>query len=202
MLTGKYCFLAVASTWGWVEIFMSLKGKSLFRLIMSGECIFLSSCLVTTMIWGNGHKSPQRVTVLRSWTNHVIALRQISVTALFYLEDGRRIQSSKKRREWRSTPACVGQGLGGGVRGLDREMERKSVHTQEKEWESTWCLLLYVFFPLGLPYTNWAQPGVLFYLKSSLRSSDLSLTFLCSIFVGFSLPCILVPAILDSFSLF
>ena len=45
--------------------------------------------------------------------------------------------------------------------------------------------------------------GVLFYLKSSLgSSSDLSLTFLCSIFTGFSLPCLLAAAILDSFSLF
>ena len=31
------------------------------------------------------------VVALWSWTNHVIALRQISVIALFYLEDSRRI---------------------------------------------------------------------------------------------------------------
>ena len=37
-----------------------------------------------------------------------------------------------------------------------------------------------------------------FYLRSSLRSSDLPLTFLCSICVGFSLPCLLATAILDS----
>ena len=42
----------------------------------------------------------------------------------------------------------------------------------------------------------------LFYLKSSLRSSDLPLTFLCSIVMDFSLPCLLATAILDSFSLF
>jgi len=32
----------------------------------------------------------QRVTALGSWTNRATALRQISVTALFYLEDSRR----------------------------------------------------------------------------------------------------------------
>ena len=46
-----------------------------------------------------------------------IALRQISVTALFYLEDGRRIHTRSvrackpkdtKRREWRSPPARRG----------------------------------------------------------------------------------------------
>ena len=104
--------------------------------------------------------------------------------------------SSKKRREWRS--------VGGGGGGLERERkrERKSIRTWERERERAWLLLLHVFFPLGLPYANWAQPGVLFYLKSSLWSSDLSLTFLYSIFMGFSLPCLLAITILDSFSLF
>ena len=67
-----------------------------------------------------------------------------------------------------------------------------------------WLLLLYVFsstwacpMQIGL-----SQECCLFYLKSSLWSSDLPLTFLCSLFVGFSLPCLLATAILDSFSLF
>ena len=51
----------------------------------------------------------------------------------------------------------------------------------------------------GLPFPS--PLGVLFYLKSSLWSSDLSLTFLCSILLGFSLPCLLATAILDSFPL-
>ena len=82
--------------------------------------------------------------------------------------------------------------------------ERERVYTRgwERAQESTWLLLLYVFFPLGLSYANWAQPGVLFYLKSSLRSLDPPLTFLCSIFAGFSFPCLLATAILDFFSLF
>ena len=63
--------------------------------------MLLSSCLVTTKIWSDGHYSPpRRDTALGSWTDHVIALRsrtdrvtalrEISVTALFYLEDSRK----------------------------------------------------------------------------------------------------------------
>ena len=53
--------------------------------------------------------------------------------------------------------------------------------------------------PLGMPYVNWAsQECCLFYLKSLLRSLDLPLFYL----VGFSLPCLLATAILDSFFLF
>ena len=46
-----------------------------------------------------GHESSQRVTALGSWTNRVIALRQISVTALFYLEDSRRERERKRESE-------------------------------------------------------------------------------------------------------
>ena len=63
-----------------------------------------------------------------------------------------------------------------------------------------WLLFLYVFFaPWGLPYVNWAsQECCLFHLRFSLCP----LTFLCSIFLGFSLPCLLATTILDSFFLF
>ena len=52
-------------------------------------------------------------------------------------------------------------------------------------------MLGFSFYMFSSP---WAcpMPVVLFYLKSSLWSSDLYLTFLCSIFVGFSLPCLLL----------
>ena len=81
--------------------------------------------------------------------------------------------------------------------------ERESTHVWGEREEALQLLFLCVFsFPLGLAYANWAQAGALLYLKSSLRSSDLPLTFLCSIFAGFSLPCLLVPAILDSCFLF
>ena len=90
---------------------------------------------------------------------------------------------SKKRREWRNVPACGRRGWG---------VER----------ESGLAPPFICFLPPGLPCAKWAQPGVLLYLKSSLRSSRLSLTFLCFIFTGFPLPCLLATAILDSFSLF
>ena len=96
---------------------------------------------------------------------------QLSVTALFYLEDGRRIHPQRKEE-------------GGGV------CHCVSARGSERETESAWLLLLYVFFPLGLPYANWAQPGVLIYLKSSFWFLDPSLTFLCSIFAGFPLLCL------------
>ena len=54
--------------------------------------------------------------------------------------------------------------------------------------------------PPGLPYVNRAsKEGCLFYLRFSLWGSR---TFLCSIFMGFSLPSLLATAILDSFFLF
>ena len=54
------------------------------------------------------------IKTLRSWTDRVIAVRQISVTAPFYLENSKRIHSrgvracrlkDSKRREWGSVPA-------------------------------------------------------------------------------------------------
>ena len=39
------------------------------------------------------------VTALGSWTNRATALRQISVTALFYLEDSRREREKVRERE-------------------------------------------------------------------------------------------------------
>ena len=70
----------------------------------------------------------------------------------------------------------------------------------ERERESElWLLFLYVSLSLGLSYVNWAsQECGLFYLRFSLRSSDLPLFCLH----GLSLPGLLATAILDSFSLF
>ena len=126
--------------------------------------------------------------------------------ALFYLEDSRRIHPWR-REDSRGAHQCS-WGWGGWCRESEREKEH--MHAREREREthsgrerkSVWLLLLYIFFSLGLPYANSAQPGVLFYLKSSLWSSDLSLTFFCSIFVLLSLPYLLATAILDCFSLF
>ena len=98
----------------------------------------------------------------------------------------------------------VEESEGEGERERERERERKSAHTQERERESTLAPPFICFF---LPWACPMQIGLnqeccLFYLKFSLWSSDLPLTFLCSIFAGFSLPCLLATAILDSFPLF
>ena len=62
-----------------------------------------------------------------------------------------------------------------------------------------WLLFLCFFSsPLGLPYVNWAsQECCLFYLRSSLQSSDLPLFY----FHGLFPLCLLATAILD-FSIF
>ena len=51
-----------------------------------------------------------------------------------------------------------------------------------------WLLFLYVFLsPLGLPYVNWvSQECCLFYLRSSLLSSDLPLFYFCGLFSSLS----------------
>ena len=83
-----------------------------------------------------------------------------------------------------------------------REEESGGARQHTGERESPLAPLFICFsLPLGLPYANWAsQECRLFYLMSSLWSSDLPLTFLCSVFMGFSRPCLLATAILDSAS--
>ena len=66
---------------------------------------------------------------LRSWTNRATALRQISVTALFYLEDSRRESEKEKSARMR---------------------ERQSMR---KRFGSSFYMF---FLHLGLPYANWA----------------------------------------------
>ena len=59
-------------------------------------------------------------------------------------------------------------------------------------------LFVCVFPPLGLPCVNWARQECCWcYLRSSGPP-----TCLCSIFLGFSVPCLLATAILGSFFLF
>ena len=120
------------------------------------------------------------VIALRSRMDHDKALRQISVTALFYLEDSRKIhlRSMRARRSKdvrRRAPQRAGK--------RERELALAPLFI---------CLSL-----LRLSYVNWAsQECCLFYLRSSLRSSDLLLFY----FRG--LPCLLATTVLDSFSLF
>ena len=94
-------------------------------------------------------------------------------------------------------------GEGESQRGRERVRERERACTWERKSEKAlWLLLLYVCS------STWACPMQIglsqgqFHLRSSLCSSDHPLTFLCSIFAGFSLPCLLATTILDSFSLF
>ena len=112
-----------------------------------------------------------RVIALRSWMDHVIALRQISVTALFYLEDSRKIhlwgvRARRSKDTRRRAPQLVG--------GRERE-----------SW--LWLFYLYVYLSLGLSCVNWAsQECCLFYLRSSLRFSDLLLFHFCGLFPSLS----------------
>ena len=113
-----------------------------------------------------------------------------SVTALFYLEDSRRIHPQSvgacqpkdlKGREWRSAWERGREREGERERKSARMQERKRERERERERErALWLLLLYVFA------STWACPVQIglsqeccsFYLKSSLWSSDLPLTFL------------------------
>lgn len=63
----------------------------------------------------------------RVWTNCVIALRQISVTALFYLEDSRRIHPQRREES--------GGELGGGGGDEGREREKEHTHTRGRKRE-------------------------------------------------------------------
>ena len=92
----------------------------------------------------------------------------------------------------------------GRERGREGGREKEHVHAGEKKREKALRSPFYMFSsPWACPVqTGLSQECCLFYLKSSLCSLDLPLTFLCSIFMGFSLPCLLATAILNSFSLF
>ena len=101
---------------------------------------------------------------------------QLCVTAQFYLSSkGKDILS---RRESRSTP---------------------KTQREETPQAQFWLLFLYVFPPpLSLPYVNWNTWDGCF----NWGPHSCPWTFLCFIFVGFCLLCLLATTILDSFFLF
>ena len=142
-------------------------------------CVSQLSGLGQTMLYLSGLEW----TVLQLLDKSVL---QLHVTTLFYLDNSRKIHLKGVR-------ACQPKDV--------KRRAPQQVGEREREPFGS-SFYMFFFFPLGLPCANWAQPGVLFYLDSSLRSSDLPLSFLCSIFVGFSLPCHLATAILDSCFLF
>ena len=81
----------------------------------------------------------------------------------------------------------------------EREKERERAHARRRESRRESALappFMCFFLHLGLPYANWAQPGVLFVLFV------LPEVFTLVLGPSFDLPCLLATAILDSFSLF
>ena len=112
-------------------------------------------------------------------TDHVTALRQISVTALFYLENKGNTSSRLEGMPTQKT------------RGKRREGARDP-------WPFGSSFYMFFLLPLGLPCVHGAsQECCLFHLRSSVWSSDLPLFY----FWGLS-PCLLATAILDPFFLF
>ena len=58
---------------------------------------------------------------------------------------------------------------------------------EEKPQAQFWLLYMFFLLPLSLPYINWAsQEGCLFYLRSSLWSSDLPLFYFHRLFLSLS----------------
>ena len=113
-----------------------------------------------------------------SWTDRVITLR--SGTDVLQLLDRSVLQLSFIQKAAGNMRAC-----------------------QPKDGKRKACplapLFICFFLPPGPVLCKLGQEQCcLFSLRSSLQSSDLPLTLLCSTFLGFSLPCLLATAILDS----
>ena len=99
----------------------------------------------------------------------------ISVTAQFYLENNKKIHPPGMR-------TC------------------RPKDAKRRESPSPLAPLFIRFLlPLGLPYVNWAARSA---VCSTWGPPSGPRTFLCSIFGGFSLPCLLATTILDSIFLF
>ena len=155
---------------------------------MSGKCILLGSvslqqrfgvidikALGVSQLLGLGQTILQlsglERTVLYLLDKSVLQLR---VTALFYLDNNRKIHSQgvracRPKDARRRVPQCVGE----------RQRARES--------SSPLAILFMFFLPLGLTYVNWvSQECCLFYLRSSLWSSDLPLFYFCGLFSSLS----------------
>ena len=153
----KLDLVSLSETEGFVEFWL---------LTVSRECMFLGSLsrhnkdLEQRTLKSSVHHSSRVL-----GTNHVTALRQISVTAPFYLEDSRR------EREWER------------VRERERKKRARACGRERVQEKALWLLLLYVFSstwacPMQIGLSQECCLFCLFCLKSSLCSSDLPLTFL------------------------
>ena len=150
-----------------LSFFLKLQTKSKSQWLIneeievSNECMLLGSlsCHNKDLEWWT-LKPPWHVTALGSWIDrvialrsrkdHVIALRQISVTALFYLEDSRKIHL------W-------------GMRARRSKDERRA--PQRKGERASELALALLFICLSLPgpvLCKLGQPGVLFVLPEVL----------------------------------
>ena len=174
------------------------------QVLLSGKCMVPSSLsrhnkdLEQRTLKPSARHSSRCITALGSWTNRVIALRQINVTALFYLE----IAGESILEAWGNANPKIWREESGGARGRGGERERETVHARGRvrERESA----------LAPPFICFLPPGPAVCKLGLARSAVCSTwglhsgpqTLFCSIFMGFSLPCLLATAILDSFSLF
>ena len=147
---------------------------------MPGECVIflVLSC----------HNKNLKQWILKPSAHHSSrTVLQLCVTAQFYLENkGKHILEAwrhadpKELKRWEK----------------EREREHTCAHAsgRERPHPTLWFLFLYVLSsPIGLARSTvcstWGPHSGLW-------------TFLCSIFEGFLLPCLLATAILDSFFLF
>ena len=148
------------------------------NIIMSGECVI-------SLVLSHHNKNLK-------WRTNISALRRTSITAPCY-------SSILFRKQRKIHPKVWGHADPKDTKREERE-RNKRVCTCMGERLRPFGSSFYVCFPPpGLPYVIWAsQECCLFYLRSSLWSSDL----LCSIFMGFSFSCLLATTILDSFFLF
>ena len=126
---------------------------------MPHKCMFFSSlsCHNKDLEW-RPLKPPRCVTPLGSWTDCVIALRQISVTALFYLEESRKIHLWGVRAR-RSKDA---------KRAPQRTRERERERNRERQRERALTPLFICFSLPGPVLCKLGQPGVLVLLPEVL----------------------------------
>ena len=142
--------------------------SNLIRL--SGECVISS-------VLSHHNKNLNRWTLKPSARHSSRTVLQLHVTAQFYLENkGKYILEAWGHADPKDTKR----------RGRERMREHARAWERDPQpFGPSFCM---VFPPPGLPHVNWAsQECCLFYLRSSLRSSDLPLFYFrgLSPFLGF-----------------
>ena len=107
----------------------------------------------------------------------------------------KRVEKRKRERERKKEKECthVGERETHKEREREggREREKESTHVGERERKQFGSSLYMFFLTLGLPYVNWAWPGVLFVLPEVFTpvlrlSFDLPLFYCCGLFPSLS----------------